>query len=82
MDILPLTEFDVVQDNLNKLQEEYIKYNQLIKHNFDFFVFPDTLFKDILIDVEKMNKNLLLYKNNIKNKYLKKDYDSLSFKII
>ncbi len=81
MDILPLTEFDVVQDNLNKLQEEYIKYNQLIKHNFDFFVFPDTLFKDILIDVEKMNKNLLLYKNNIKNKYLKKDYDSLSFKI-
>jgi hypothetical protein len=80
MEIIRLTGFDLVKDNLIKLQEEYLKYNQLIKHNFGFFVFPDTLFKDILNDVGKIKK-ILIDKNDIENKYFKKDYDLLSFKI-
>ena len=80
MEIIRITGFDIVQDNLIKLQEEYLKYNQLIKHNFGFFVFPDTLFKDILNDVGKIKK-ILIDKNDIENKYFKKDYDLLSFKI-
>ena len=80
MEIIRITGFDIVQDNLIKLQEEYLKYNQLIKHNFGFFVFPDTLFKDILNDVGKIKK-ILIDKNDIENKNFKKDYDLLSFKI-
>ena len=80
MEIIRLTRFDLVKDNLIKLQEEYNKYNQLIRNNFGFFVFPDTIFKDILNDAEKNNKNLD-DKKNIEHKYLKKDYDSLSNKI-
>ena len=80
MEFIRFTGFDIVQDNLIKLQEEYLKYNQLIKHNFGFFVFPDTLFKDILNDVGKIKK-ILIDKNDIENKYFKKDYDLLSFKI-
>ena len=59
MEFIRFTGFDIVQDNLIKLQEEYLKYNQLIKHNFGFFVFPDTLFKDILNDVGKIKKILI-----------------------
>ena len=80
MEFIRFTGFDIVQDNLIKLQEEYLKYNQLIKHNFGFFVFPDTLFKDILNDVGKIKK-ILIDKNDIENKNFKKDYDLLSFKI-
>ena len=80
MEIIRITGFDIVQDNLIKLQEEFLKYNQLIKHNFGFFVFPDTLFKDILNDVGKIKK-ILIDKNDIENKNFKKDYDLLSFKI-
>ena len=80
MELIRLAGFELVHDNLIKLQEEYKKYNDLIRHNFGFFVFPDSMFKDILINVEKINKNLR-NKKNIENKYIKEDYDLLSPKI-
>ena len=80
MELIRFAGFELVHDNLIKLQEEYKKYNDLIRHNFGFFVFPDSMFKDILINVEKINKNLR-NKKNIENKYIKEDYDLLSPKI-
>ena len=82
MEILRLTGFDNIKNNLAILKNEYLTYEKenLIRNRSNFFVFPEKLFKEINEVIEKIN-NLLIYGINIKDEDIKKVYNSLSSKI-